>query len=105
MPWDSNKFLSWEKKEKWIVTYGDDVSTKILGRGTISLVNNKDRVENALLAENFKHNLLSVSQTCDQWHILIFDSQKCEIMKRDLGKLVVVAPRTSSDVYILNTKK
>jgi hypothetical protein len=43
-----------------------------------------------------------VSQTCVQGHILIFDSQKCEIRKEELGKLVVVTPRTPSNVYILN---
>jgi hypothetical protein len=58
-----------------------------------------------LLVENMKPNLLSVIQTCDQGHILIFDSQKCEIRKEGLGKLVVIAPRTPSDVYILNIEE
>jgi hypothetical protein len=61
--------------------------------------------KNVLLVENLKSNLLSVSQTCDQGHILIFDSKKCEIRKEDSGKLVATATRTPSDVYILNTKK
>ena len=65
--------------------------------------NSKTRAENVLLVENLKHNLLNVIQTCDQGHILIFDSQKHEIRKRDSGKLVVVAPRTSCNVYVLNT--
>ena len=60
---------------------------------------------NALLIENLKHNLLSVSQTCDQGHIVISDSQKCEIRREDSGKLVVVEPTTSSDVYILEIKQ
>jgi hypothetical protein len=48
-----------------------------------------------------KHNLLSVSQMCDQGHKVTFDSQKCEIRKEGLGKLVAIAARTSSNIYVL----
>jgi hypothetical protein len=58
-----------------------------------------------LLVEKLKPNLLSVSQTCDQGHILVFDSQKCEIRKEDLGKLVFVSPRIPSNVYILKIEE
>ena len=78
------------------------MSAKILGKGTINLGNNKAKAENALLVENIKPNILSVSQTCDQGHILTFCSHKCEIRIEDTGKLVVVAPRTSNNVYILD---
>ena len=101
MTWDKNKFLSLKRKEKVRVTFGE-VSAKILGKGTISLGNNRAKAKNVLLVENLKPNLLSVTQTCDPGHILIFDSKKCEIRKKD-EKIVVVAPRTSNDVYILNT--
>jgi hypothetical protein len=37
--------------------------------------------------------------------ILIFDSKKCEIRKNGSRKLVVVAPRRPSDVYILNIEE
>jgi hypothetical protein len=80
---DQDKFLNLKKKEKGSVIFGDNVSAKILGKGTVSVGNNKAKAENVLLVENLKPNLLSVSQTCDQGHILIFDSQKCEIRKED----------------------
>jgi hypothetical protein len=48
-----------------------------------------------------KHNLLSVSQMCDQGHKVTFDSQKCEIRKEGSGKLVTIAARTSSNIYVL----
>ena len=73
---------------------------QILIRGIVSLGNNKARAKNTLLVEILKNNFLSVSQTCDQGHILIFDFRK-----KDLGKLVVFAPRTWSDVYIFNKEK
>jgi hypothetical protein len=48
-----------------------------------------------------KHNLLSVSQMCDQGHNFTFDSQKCEIRKEGSWKLVATAARTSSNIYVL----
>ena len=96
-----NKFESL-KKQKGKVTFGDNASRNILGKGTVSL--GKDKAKNVLLVENLKPSLLSVSKTCDQGHICIFDSQKCEIRKEGSGKLVGIAPITSENVYILNTK-
>jgi transposase InsO family protein len=49
-----------------------------------------------------KHNILSVSQMCDQGHKVTFDSQKCEIRKEGSGKLVSTAARTSSNIYVLS---
>jgi hypothetical protein len=102
MTGDQSKFFKLNEKGKGKVTFGDNMSAKILGRGTVRLGNNKTKAEDVLLVENLKPNLLSVIQTCDQGHILTFDSHKCEIRKRDTGKLVVVAPITSSNVYNLN---
>ena len=90
------------KKHKGKVTFGDNASGNILGKGTVNL--GKDKAKNVLLVENLKPSLLSVSQTCDQGHICIFDSQKCEIRRKDSGKLVGTTTRTPENVYILNTK-
>ena len=64
-------------------------------------IRDKMKSENVLLVKKLKPNLLSVSQTCDQGHICIFDSKKCEIKRKYLGKLVEIAMRTPSNVYIL----
>jgi hypothetical protein len=71
---DKSKFLKLTKKEKGSVTFGDNVSAKILGKFIATLGNKKNKEENVLLVENLKPNILSVSQTCDQGNILIFDS-------------------------------
>jgi transposase InsO family protein len=49
-----------------------------------------------------KHNLLIVSQMCEQGHKVTFNSQKCEIRKEGSGKLVATAARTSSNIYVLS---
>ena len=74
---DPSKFITL-KDNKGKVTFGDILSSKIIGKGTI-VVNRKIEAENVLLVEKLKPNILSVSQTCDQGHICIFDSEKCEI--------------------------
>lgn len=52
-----------------------------------------------------KHDLLSVSQMCDQGHVLIFDSQKCEVRKENSRKLVATVYRTPKYIYILDEYK
>ena len=62
MTGDKNKFLNL-KQHKGKVTFGDNASGNILGRGTVNL--GKYKAKNVLLVENLKPSLLSVSQTCD----------------------------------------
>ena len=63
------------------------------------------KAKNVLLVKNLKPNLLSVRQTCDQGHICIFDSKKCEIRRKDSGKLVGTIVRNPSNVYILEKEE
>jgi hypothetical protein len=49
-----------------------------------------------------KDNILSVIQMCDQSHKVIFNSQKCEIRKEGSRKLIAIAARTSSNIYVLS---
>ena len=99
MTGDPTRFIKL-KDNKGRVTFGDNKSSKIIGKGTI-IINSKIKVENVLLVENLKPNLLSVSQTCDQGHICFFYSEKCEIRKKDSGKIVGTTVRNSNNVYIL----
>jgi hypothetical protein len=39
---------------------------------------------------------------CDQGHKVTFDSQKCEIRKEGSGKLISIAARTSSNIYVVS---
>jgi hypothetical protein len=39
---------------------------------------------------------------CDQGYKFTFDSQKCEIRKEGLGKLIATTARTSSNIYVLS---
>jgi hypothetical protein len=102
MTGDRDKFLTLRKERDGSVSFGNDDSSKIIGKGTIRIANKNEKAENVLLVEYMKHNLLSVSQMCDQGHKVTFDSQKCEIRKEGSGKLVATAARTSSNIYVLS---
>ena len=62
---DPTKFLSLKRKKKGKVTFGDNLSSKITGRGTLA-IRDKMKDENVMLGNNLKPNLLSVRQTCDK---------------------------------------
>ena len=47
------------------------------------------------------HNLLIVSQMCDQGHIIIFNSKECEIREEGSDKLLATTARTPNNIYIL----
>ena len=81
MTGDRDKFLTLRNERNGLVSFGNDNSTKIIGEGTVRIGNNNEKAQNVLLVEDLKHNLLSVSQMCDQGHKVTFDSQKCEIRK------------------------
>jgi hypothetical protein len=73
MTGDRTNFITLKKNEG-SVTFGDNGRSKIVGKGTLSLDNGRDKVEKVMCVENLKHNLLSVIQMCDQGHTLTFDS-------------------------------
>jgi hypothetical protein len=77
MTGDKDKFLTLRKKKNGSVSFRNDNSSKIIGESTIQIGNKNEKAQNVLLVEDMKHNLLSVSQMCDQGHKLTFDSEKC----------------------------
>jgi hypothetical protein len=62
------------KKKGGNVAFGDNSSTKIIGKGTVNLGSENVKAGKVLLVEYLKHNLLSVSKICDQGYTLAFDS-------------------------------
>jgi hypothetical protein len=71
---DMERFLTLKKERDGPVSFGNDNSAKIIGKGTINLGSKDAKEKNVLLVEHMKHNLLSVSQMCDQGHKLVFNS-------------------------------
>ena len=84
---DSNLFSKFKKKNGGNVTFGDNAKGKVIGIGTIG----KDSsicIDNMLLVDGLKHNLLSVSQLCDKRYKVTFDLSTCLVTKSLDDKVV-----------------
>ena len=90
------------EKDKGSVSFENNNSKKVLGKGIVKLGSKNSLAKNVLLIENMKHNLLSVSQMCDQGHEITFNSKGCNIRKKVLGKLVATTTRTPNNIYMLD---
>jgi hypothetical protein len=99
---DREIFLTLNKERDKSVSFGNDNSARIIGRGIVNLGSKDAKVENVLLVEDMNQNILRFIQMCDQGHELLFDSEKCEIRKEGLGKMVAIARRTPNNIYVLN---
>ena len=62
MTGDKEKILNLNKQKSG-VTFGDNASCNIIGKGIVNVGKYKDK--NVFLVENMKPSLLSLSQTCD----------------------------------------
>ena len=76
MTGDKNQFTSLVPKDGGLVTFGDNSKGKIIDIGNIGITPFK-YIENILLVDGLKHNLLSISQFCDKGYKVIFESSLC----------------------------
>ena len=100
MTGNRNNFHKLQAKTR-TVTFGNDDSSKVLGKGMVTLGSKDAATKDVLLIENMRHNLLNVSQMCDQGHVLTFTSKDCKIRREDSGKFVATNSRTPNNIYIL----
>jgi hypothetical protein len=99
MTGDKNKFTSLALKDGGNVKFGDNSKGKIIGVGNIgktySLV-----IEDVLLVDGLKHNLLSSSQLCDKGYNVIFKSIMCIIVNEVNNQVLFVEFRNENDYTI-----
>ena len=57
---DESKFAFLTKKTEGYITFGDNAKGKIIGQGNIGN-DTSSLIENVLLVDGLKHNLLSIS--------------------------------------------
>ena len=101
MTCDKEKIQSYsalEKEKK--VSFGNHTPTLIKGKGSVFL-KEKVKAGNFMYVDGLKHNLLSVSQMCDQGNEVIFRSNGCTVRELDTGERVIKGIRTPNNLYIL----
>ena len=100
MTGDSCLFSKLEKKNGGNVTFGDNAKGKVVGIGTIGK-DSSTCIDNVLLVDGLKHNLLSVSQLCDKGYKVTFDLNTCLVTK-SLDDKVVFKGKRSNNVYTID---
>ena len=61
----------------------------------------KVKAGNVMYVDGLKHNLLSVSQMCDQGNEVVFRSNGCVFHELDTGETVIKGTRNPNNLYIL----
>ena len=82
------------------VTFGDDSKGTIIGIGNIK-IGTSPLIENIILVDGFKHNLLSISQLCDRGLKVIFDESSCKIFDNKTNECILTGFR-ENNVYIID---
>ncbi|MBJ4478300.1 GAG-pre-integrase domain-containing protein, partial [Salmonella enterica subsp. enterica serovar Typhimurium] len=99
MTGDPSQFSKLTSIDEGYVTFGDNNKGKIIGKGTIG---NKSNffIEDVLLVDGLKHNLLSISQLCDKGYIVKFESNACIIEKSHNNTSMIALKQ--NNVYTIN---
>ncbi|XP_059668781.1 uncharacterized protein LOC132313857 [Cornus florida] len=102
MTGDGSKFVSLKNFYGGNVIFGDNQKAKIIGIGTVSQSNELPEIKEVLLVEGLKHNLLSVSELCDNGKKVCFDKERCNVVDTESEKILFSACRSSGNVYTVS---
>ena len=91
------------KQDLGSVTFGDNSKARAVGIGSVDFIGTK-QVEQVLLVDGLKHNLLSISQLCNEGNIVTFEHDKCIIKSPEIKETRFVAQR-HKNMYVLQLKE
>ena len=100
MTGDKSKFSFLTPKAKGFVTYGDNNQGRILGVGKVGK-SPQTMIDDVLLVEGLKHNLLSISQLSDKGYNIEFNSSNCIVEKNDDTHAKLIGKRVNN-IYMLS---
>eukprot|EP00253_Pinus_taeda_P004759 PITA_04759 len=88
------------QENQWYIDSGcSKHMTAIKGKG-IGQLKEDVKAGNVLYVDGLKHNLLSVSQMCDNGTEVTFRSDGCSVRDLDTGRTVLKGKRTPNNLYI-----
>ena len=96
-------FAFFTKKNGGYVTFGDNKKRRIIGQGNIGN-DTSSLIESVLLVDGLKHNLLSISELCDNCFKAIFEASHCIIRDIQNDKTIFMGHRYDN-VYAINISK
>ena len=92
-----------KKMDGGMVTFGDSNTGRIKGIGEISM-DNDVLVKNILFVEGLHHNLISISQLCDNQMIVEFHRIGCNILHEETRELLFLGHRVKT-IYIVDLEE
>jgi len=98
MTGDRSLFLTLTMKEGGTVGFGGNQTGKIIGSGTIG---NSVSINNVLLVDGLKHNLLNITQFCDNGYDVLFVKNNCTVIKTS-DQSIVFKGKRRNNVYKIN---
>jgi len=87
------------------VTFVNNASGKIVGKGVVSLSNGIGKAKNMLFFNGLKHNIINMSQMYDQGYDVIFEAKNCQIKSTSSSEVIIEVVRTYNNMYVLKEKK
>ena len=103
MSGEEQLFNNVTKQDLGSVTFGDNSKARAVGIGSVGFVGTT-QVEQVLLIDGLKHNLLNISQLCDEGNIITFEHDKCIIKSLETKKTRFFAQR-NKNMYVLQLKE
>lgn len=100
MTGDESQFITLKAKDGGMVTFGDNGKGKIIGIGNIGITSSTF-IENVLLVDGLKHNLLSISQLCDKGFKVSFESFLC-IITSPIDDGIRIIGHRCGNIYMLD---
>ena len=79
--------------------FTDGIKSKILSVGNFGK-DNFDLITDIMLVKGLTHNLLSISQFCDQGYRVVFEHSWC-IIKDSTSDKIILAARRCDKTYVL----
>jgi len=89
-------FLTLTMKEGGTVRFGGNQTGKIFGTGTIG--NFSISINNVWYVDGLRHNLLSISQFCDNGYDVMFEKNNCTVINKD-DQSIIFKGKRRSNVY------
>ena len=99
---DRSLFLTLTMKEGRTVGFGGNQTGKIIGSGTIG--NSSISINNVWLVDGLNHNLLSISQFCDNGYDVLFVKNNCTVINTH-DQSIVFKGKRRNNVYKINFSK
>ena len=88
MTGEKSNFLSLAASEGGSVAFENGKSGTIVGIGKIG-ESLSHSIENVYFVDGLKHNLLSVSQLCDKYNLIVFSPTRCLVVNMNTGDVVL----------------